>query len=552
MKNRMKILSYLAGIALLQCTSLSNVAGRGGSETTNGVTVCIFYNDGTVAAGVQVRLRPSEYLSATPGGAATGGFWLDTITDGSGRLSMYRLPAGSYCVEVKNSSSDRRKAGAFLHTFKIGPRDTIAMGNDTLRAFTAIEGSIDTMGVGAGVRFAQVRGLERIERIADDGSFAIRELPAGNFSVRIVAAGATPNAREVANVKTHPGDTARVEISGAWTRAKRIYFNSTATGANIAGDIYDFPVFLSLDTTTFDFGTALAHGEDIRFSNAEGKPLAYEIEEWNSGEKRAAVWVRIDTVFGNSLNRYILMTWGERAASSLSSGAAVFDTAEGFVGVWHLGDAVSGAQGEIKDATANNLDGQGGGGSKDSLPVLIPGLSGLAQSYNGHSSYVRVHDAEALHIDSSLTVSFWVYYRKIAADNQRFISKDGDWSVKENANRPQFTIGDTAYLVADTALSQNSWYFITVVAQRLDGAVTATMYVNGKETGSYETTFPLYVSGRRVMDDHLYFGQQGNKAFFLAGILDEIRIHRSVLSADEIKLMYESQRPGSRFVDITN
>jgi hypothetical protein len=432
--------------------------------------------------------------------------------------------------------------------FRIGNSDTINFGDDTLRPFTTIEGRIDTSGAGAGERYAQIRGLECLERVSPDGSFVLHGLPPGDLSIRITSASERPWTREVSHIRTTPGDTARMELSGAWTYAKRIYFNTTKSGADIGTNQYNFPVLLRFDSTTFNFTTALSNGEDIRFIKENGTTLPFEIEEWSQTTNKGAVWVQIDTIFANSSNQYILMTWGEQGISSASNSTAVFDTAKGFVGVWHLGETATGATGELHDATANHLDGQGGGGALDSLPARTPGLCGMAQEFNGHSSYIRIRDTTALHLNSSFTVSFWVYYDKKSSDNQRFISKDGDWSVKEYANRPQFTFEDSAYLVADTVLSQNCWNFVTVAAQRLDSAATATIYINGRETGVYENTLPSFVPGTRAMDDHLYFGQQGNGAFFLYGILDEIRIQRTALSADEIKLQYESQKPGGKLI----
>lgn len=528
---------------VLQCTSLSDVAGRGGSETTNGITVCVYNGDGSSASGKIVRLRPSDYISAPPGAKSDEEFIIDTLTDTLGRLSLFQLPSGSYCIEIKDIPNSSSKSDALLLSFKIGDRDTINFGSDTLHPASTIKGNVDTSGAGAGERYVQVRGLECLEHLSSDGSFELHALPSGDLTMRIITMGEHSFTREISHIITTPGDTSRMELSGTWTIAKRIYFNTTDAGTGIKTNQYNFPALLRLDSTSFNFSTALSHGEDIRFSKENGTAVPFEIEEWSQSKCKGTLWVLVDTIYANSSSQFLLMSWGEQGASSISDGAKVFDTARGYVGVWHLDETATGAAGELHDATSNHLNGQAGGGALNSLPVCTPGLCGIAQEFNGNSSYVRIPDAPALHIDSSFTVSFWVYYRKKSSANARFISKDGDWSIKENESRPQFTLEDSAYIVADTVLSRNAWHFITVVTKNLTGTAEAAIYVDGKVMGTYENTFPTYVPGTRVQNDYLYFGQQGNGEFFLDGILDEIRILRKPLTADEIKLMYENQKP---------
>jgi hypothetical protein len=215
-----------------------------------------------------------------------------------------------------------------------------------------------------------------------------------------------------------------------------------------------------------------------------------------------------------------------------------------------MSGTMSGAADELHDATANHLDGQGGGGDVNALPKLTTGICGPAQQFDG-TSFVRLNDADVLHFDSSLCISFWVYYQKKSSENQRFIAKDGDWSVKENGNRPQFTVEDSAYLAADALLTQDTWNFVTITVRNLNGAAEAAIYINGRATASFENTFATYTPGARVMDDFLYFGQQGNGAFFLTGLLDEIRLQRTLPTENEIRLNYESQKTGSSFVELT-
>ena len=84
------------------------------------------------------------------------------------------------------------------------------------------------------------------------------------------------------------------------------------------------------------FSQAKPKGEDIRFFG-DGKPLAYQIEEWDAAKGAASIWVRIPVIQGNS-RQEIKLYWGKSAAASESSGSAVFNESNGYLSVWHLSD----------------------------------------------------------------------------------------------------------------------------------------------------------------------------------------------------------------------
>ena len=58
---------------------------------------------------------------------------------------------------------------------------------------------------------------------------------------------------------------------------KKIYLNTSVSGAGVYGNVADFPVLVRLTGSVFDFSQALADGSDLRFSGPDGAHLAYEI-----------------------------------------------------------------------------------------------------------------------------------------------------------------------------------------------------------------------------------------------------------------------------------
>src|SRR5688572_14787747 len=110
------------------------------------------------------------------------------------------------------------------------------------------------------------------------------------------------------------------EAQAGWAHQRKITIDTTAAGANVSGDVKGFPVPVRLDASNFDFGQAKPDGADVRFDDAAGRPLPYEIEKWDAAAKQAAIWVRTD-VKGNNASQSITLKWGNPEASSESDGA---------------------------------------------------------------------------------------------------------------------------------------------------------------------------------------------------------------------------------------
>ena len=122
-----------------------------------------------------------------------------------------------------------------------------------------------------------------------------------------------------------------------WRYSGTLAILTTPDGANLPATAREegFPLLVRLNKDLFDFGQARADGADIRFS-AEGKPLAYQIEQWDPVAGTACIWVRLPVIQGNA-RQAITLHWGKADAASESSGGAVFNPSNGFATVMHLG-----------------------------------------------------------------------------------------------------------------------------------------------------------------------------------------------------------------------
>jgi len=524
----------LMALLALSCSQSSTVAGGAGGETTNGATACVVRADGSPAAGATVRLRRSDWVTTIPALAKSALYSADALTDSSGRFEITGIDPGSYRIEVTDGHA------AVLLACSLDVRDTANLGVDTLRAFATITGSVDTVGLAGQRLYVQVNGLERLVAVNDSGRFVVADLPAGNFTVRAVTAQDTTIAA-ASNVNVAPGEGTDVTIMGGWRFSKRLYLNTTANGANVAASITGFPLLVRLDSTVFDFSQAKSGGEDVRFTGQGGAFLPMECELWDSAAKLAALWVRLDTVRGHDSTQYITMLCGNDTAVSGSNDKSIFDTADGYVGVWHFGP-----RNPFNDATVNGNNAVNAG----STPV--PGITGEGRYFDGKDS-VTIADTPSLE-PTSFTVSCWfkrdgpqTRFGKLVCKGKfdsAFTSYTLELRGQTDVAGFQIATTDTTIHFAETppAIMDNSWYFLTGVYNGVTG--TGELFLNGSSRGTFSTRVPIDYYPSKPFP--LLIGGKTGTQF--KGAIDEVRLLNRPQTSDQIKLSYENQRQGSRLV----
>ena len=133
-----------------------------------------------------------------------------------------------------------------------------------------------------------------------------------------------------------------------WKHSGSLNLLTTPDGANLpaTAEVQDFPVLVRLDKDWFDFKQAKDDGSDLRFSS-EGKPLSFQIEQWDAAQGAASIWVRLPKIKGNDRQK-IAMHWGKADAAGESNGKAVFNESNGYLSVWHMGDEVLDEVGSVE------------------------------------------------------------------------------------------------------------------------------------------------------------------------------------------------------------
>ena len=182
------------------------------------------------------------------------------------------------------------------------------------------------------------------------------------------------------------------------------------------------------------------------------------------------------------------------------------------------------------------------------------GQAGKAYQTNGNG-FISVSDSPILDIDGqkSLTVSAWF---KSSGNHRQFILQ------KKNINtigtyRPGYFIdlnnqGSTHFVVSDSSsqestpaknvnLSDGKWYHVLAVLDRSNQQ--ARLYIDGVVVDSQIATL-----GDLSNDGDLIIGRR-TSAENLDGSIDDVRIYDRALSAEEISILYQLEKPKEALTD---
>ncbi|WP_406661437.1 DUF2341 domain-containing protein [Methanolobus sp. ZRKC3] len=104
---------------------------------------------------------------------------------------------------------------------------------------------------------------------------------------------------------------------GEWS-----YSDDITIMENSGQKLVDYQVLILLNSSNFDFNKAQDSGRDIRFESGE-KQLKYWIEEWDSQNGEARIWVKVPSIAASGSTK-IKMYYGNPLATGDVSGASTF------------------------------------------------------------------------------------------------------------------------------------------------------------------------------------------------------------------------------------
>ena len=310
----------------------------------------------------------------------------------------------------------------------------------------------------------------------------------------------------------------------AWHHSGSIHILTTPEGANLdaSAKVEGFPILVRLRKDFFNFGQAKPAGDDLRFSNCAGDPLPYQIDEWDSADGEAAIWVRIPFIKGNE-RQEIKLYWGNADAAGESNGKAVFNASNGYLSVWHMGESVNDEVGTLQ--------------SKDVGTTAIAGIIGKARHFAGKSG-IFGGDKIADYPSGSNEHSSEAWFRA-QVPNATILGWGNEGTGRGSKMRMQFRSpphlhvdSDFSDVNANSTLPTSEWIHVVHTYGREDGRI----YINGVLDGSAKPMLNIKSPSR------LWIGGWYDNYDFI-GDIDEVRISSVARSADWVRLEYENQKP---------
>jgi hypothetical protein len=546
------IICIFSGFFLL--CSLSPLAGGTDFPNTRTVSGKLYSVNGTPAGDAVVRLIPFAYNPVVDKPLPDS---LSDTTDEIGRYYLQINNNGIYNIVSVLSSAKTRSLIAGVNV----SNGSVDVRPDTLKTPGAIKvlmfPDLDTTN-----GYVYLPGTFFWARVRN-GTATIDSVPAG-FIPAVYYANLDDSTRNHvvwSNFIVSSKDTSIIADFTSWKYSKKVQFNTTSSGAGVTGPVTGFPVLVRLTSSNFDFSLANSDGSDIRFAKPDNTPQPFEIERWDPALKQAEIWVKVDTVYGNDSTHFITMYWGASTATSASNSAAVFDTANGFQGVWHLCQTA-------KDATTNHYNGT----LSDTAPSPAAGSIGLGFSFDGLANSIAMIGTAAGKLNFSqngfYTISAWVFADTIgnlapndtssthfdmtivSKDNCQYALKtrNSGWEFFEYANK-------AGWQGSFAPAARNAWKYVVGIRQ----GTRQYLYVDGQcVVDSVSSTRP-FADPRSTIADVTIGKMPGKQnpssatdgpGYYFKGIIDEVRISNVSQSADWIKLCYMSQKPTSALVTI--
>lgn len=531
--------SILTCVIIFSC-SQSPIDLAGGSTSTPNEVVMGYavLPNGAPAARTIVQLIPSSY--AAIGTDSSSALRTDT-TDQYGAYCFYQVDTGIYNIQAVQIDTRTRA----LVT-------SIAVDTDTVQVQSAVVTPPGKLLVVLSKLFNPVSGYlyipgTTIARLIDgkQDTLILDSVPAGVIPGVYYAE--TDGAEYTVlkqDIPVSSGETVTISDS-TWKYSQRIYLNTTMNAAAVTGNVTNFPVLIRLTNENFNFSQAQSHGEDIRFLKPDSAiSLAYEIERWDPTNGKAEIWVKVDTVYGNDSTQYLLMNWGNPIAIDSSNSSMVFDTAAGFQGVWHMGQA---GNNTAFDATANRYNGTPSGMNAASS---VEGIIGSAQRFDGTSSYISLTGTAGSKLDfpqnGDYSFSAWVYTEVIDGKAHYIISKGNNSFNLDLSTKNLWEIYDVEDGIGLQSVyaqpTAKEWKHLTGVCKGKD----MRLYVDGI---CIDSTVVVIKGVPHESDCDVHIGKRADSNYgYWNGMLDEVCLMNMSLSPDWIKLCYMNQRADDKLV----
>jgi hypothetical protein len=335
---------------------------------------------------------------------------------------------------------------------------------------------------------------------------------------------------------------------GDWNHRRLITVNKS----DVAGDLTDFPVLVYLSASSGEgksdvtsiFDVVGSDYNAIAFANEGGERYYFEVERWDSINKKAWIWVKLNVSSVSDTSFYIYYD-STKNGSTYADSTKVWDSH--FKAVYHMRDKTAST---IEDSTGNNNDGTKKAANE---PQEISSFIDKGQHFDGTNDNIGCGNDTSL-IVGKVTLEAFVVFDSVPGPTD-FIGVLGRWDPP--ANKRSYTFYVYAQQIR-LAVSDDGTWTAGHRAECHDGTLVSTTAQN-YYAGTYDTSPKIYRNGTDVtvadwdeIDGNALAGtaaltlgcnlNTGVPYRFLNGKLDEVRISDIARSAAWIKATYETER----------
>lgn len=340
------------------------------------------------------------------------------------------------------------------------------------------------------------------------------------------------------------------------------YQNVTIDNTKVDATLTDFPVFLDLsefDTTTDIFDTCRSDGGDIRITLSDGTTqLAREVVSIDTTAKTGEVHVKIPSLA--SASDTTIRVWYNGTDTEPAE-----DSTYGKENTWnsnyeivqHMNQDPSGSAPQMIDSTSNDYDGTSNGTMTSG--DLVAAKIGDGLDFDGSDDYINCPASDTGFL-GALTISCWAKidsgsaYRHFAGKHASGGGTANPFDFRtNNAATPLMELirANTGYKeYSGPAVVLNTMTHYAATAPNII-QTAPEFYVDGSATTG--TSIGGFGSGAPTGSTaDIKIGRRADGVVKMDGVIDEMRILSTELSADWISTEYNNQSSPSTFYSVSD
>lgn len=351
--------------------------------------------------------------------------------------------------------------------------------------------------------------------------------------------------------------TVLCSTTGTTTINPTIYKNQltfTASGYAGSSTLANFPVLVRLSTAINGFDYSQINQSDIRFADANGTLLAYDIESWNT-TGTSLVWVSVPSLSGTTTA--FTMYWNPKSGAAVPAARPPQRvwTLANYAAVWHFNE--QNLDGSYPDASGYGATAVRIGGDATPNAPTTEGTSANDSPWHVANSYLKVdaaNTADWFFSETGYTIETWI--KPLPKDtsagfeerHRMFTWGGGDTTgntFELGRDRiGQYAGGDNKGDWPTGIQNKDVWRFLTGVWRTASGAISPY--------GSFCNGSTQVLNKGLAACDFVENGMGLTGTLAPKGLLnfpiDEVRIRRGGTTTDWMDANYATQVSGSTFL----